>query len=853
MPVPRCLDFQPFKMLGDLLKNPRSLTICLLAATVCAAPWLFGGVLADHQFGILLALGVCLLLLLVSRWGTAAPQRLPAAFAWLLLAGLFGVLQLVPLSPAIGEKFAPTSWHWWQTAAPRATAENAITEFPVSVYPFATRYNLAMLAIPVAAVAAFASVMAGAELACLLLGVFAVNGALFALFGLVQLLSYNGQIYWSVPLEDGGGPFAAFVNRNHAGAYLNLCFAAAIGFLIWVRDRRRSRLNVLDQFTHRQQLWFAYGLASICATGVVCTLSRGAVVSFIGAALLVLLVVPQLRRNQAVRNGILVASAVGLAAAVALGQGSALSERFEGISQQQTAGASSRLRHWQDVSAAIFDYWQTGSGIGSYRFAYWPYEQRFVAGWFHHAENQYLEALVEGGVIGFGLLLIVLVFTWRSAISANRAVNASPAAIGIGAACLFAVAAQTIHATFDFNLYMPAVGMLFAFFVAAAWVFRHSAVDRAGGPISALAIVATLLWVGWSVAETNRIAKLDELLRELRSLDRSGPISGIIGARYADELKNATERMPAHSKAQLQYGRLLVDLFRTKLTDELKRDLAQPADDELIWNSTSLSSLNGRYFELQREGQSLAAVTGSAAAKDYLGPAFQAALSAADACPLSPSAHVLIAQLAPLAGEQRLQTTHAEIALRIRPYDPENLYVLGQLDIQAGRTALGYQRWQQCLELSSRYAEEIVRSSLIALAHIDFIEKVMPRDVLRSVDLVKRHFDDPRFVEIRPLLGKHLRRLDKSDLTTAQRAYVDAKTLDLLDQPDSAAEALGRAVKQEPTRVAWRYELAQLFERIGNLPQAHQHALICVQMAPHNRAFAQFLIALERQMTGQTN
>jgi hypothetical protein len=259
-------------------------------------------------------------------------------------------------------------------------------------------------------------------------------------------------------------------------------------------------------------------------------------------------------------------------------------------------------------------------------------------------------------------------------------------------------------------------------------------------------------------------------------------------------------------------------------------------------------SLNARYFELQRNGQSFAALTDSAAASRYLSPAFRAAFAAANACPLSPSAHLLIAQLAPLAGAEQLQAKHTEIALQIRPYDPDNLYVVGLLDIQAGRTALGYQRWHECLELSSRYAEEIVRLSLMELSTVEFIERVMPRDILRSVDIIKRHFHDQRLVEIRALLGDHLQRLESSGLAAAERAYVEATTLDLFDKPDAAAAALELAVKQQPTRTAWRYELAQLLERIDNLPRAHQHAMICVQMAPNNRTFAQLLVALEQRM-----
>ena len=56
----------------------------------------------------------------------------------------------------------------------------------------------------------------------------AINGAIFAFFGLVQRLTWNGRMYWIGPEPGSESVFAAFVSRNSGGAYLNMCLAAAL-------------------------------------------------------------------------------------------------------------------------------------------------------------------------------------------------------------------------------------------------------------------------------------------------------------------------------------------------------------------------------------------------------------------------------------------------------------------------------------------------------------------------------------------------------------------------------------------------------------------------------------------------
>ena len=88
--------------------------------------------------------------------------------------------------------------------------------------------------------------------------------------------------------------FATFVNRNHAAGLLNIALGGAIGLAIWSfgrsRDRRPAR-ETADAFGMRACLAGLNGwqllslvLMTLISAGILCTLSRGAWLAAVCAA-----------------------------------------------------------------------------------------------------------------------------------------------------------------------------------------------------------------------------------------------------------------------------------------------------------------------------------------------------------------------------------------------------------------------------------------------------------------------------------------------------------------------------------------------------------------------------------------
>ncbi|MBL8848168.1 MAG: O-antigen ligase family protein, partial [Planctomycetaceae bacterium] len=415
---------------------------CMLLLTLIAAPWAIGGAdLPEQQwlFAGTLAAGVLAWLGVVSG-GTA--RFSPAASAILLLVAALiaiGAAQLAPHPHYPEFRNAPLTGplHVLDGDDTPATAR--------SLYPAATRLQMGRLAIALCAFLGGAWLFRERNARYGLWALLALNGIAVVAFGLVQRSSWNGQLYWSIPLELGGQPFAAFVNRNNAAEYLSLCLAGALG--LWASRRARpasasssnrasppprSAIGVWERVpatTWSIMFLFLFG-------GVLATLSRGGALSAVAAVLLVgvwsaaggrvrTLLLPLL--------GIVIAAGIWISVSQ---QGGALRDRLGSLGR--TAASDGRLNHWNDMRGAIRDFPRLGTGLGTYRYANRPYENRRSESWFESADNQYLELIADGG-LGAGAVALLLLaagaglaIAWRRADCPGEAMACGYALIAIG-------------------------------------------------------------------------------------------------------------------------------------------------------------------------------------------------------------------------------------------------------------------------------------------------------------------------------------------------------------------------------------------------------------------------------------
>ena len=151
----------------------------------------------------------------------------------------------------------------------------------------------------------------------------------------------------------------------------------------------------------------------------------------------------------------------GLGLVAWAGMAEKVQARLATLLDNKEVAEHSLIPHWRDAMGAAKDFWRTGSGLGTYRFAFLPHEHGYVPNLFYHAENQYVESLVVGGIGGLAMLLLAIGLVGRAAWSLLRR-RSVHGAFALGVVGIFALSSQAFCAVADFGLYIPANALLLA-------------------------------------------------------------------------------------------------------------------------------------------------------------------------------------------------------------------------------------------------------------------------------------------------------------------------------------------------------------------------------------------------------
>ncbi|HKM54602.1 MAG TPA: O-antigen ligase family protein, partial [Isosphaeraceae bacterium] len=411
-------------------------------AMVCLSPWAFGAVEPEHEF--LLDVGSAVLMIL---WGARmllegqlSWRKCPVAVclaAWILL----GVWQLTPLPRGLLSRISPVTTRMYDRLLP---AQPEVLPFgeprgvsmppagsTLSFYPGATRRELGRyLAILLLFAVVRNNIASSTSLRRLGIAAF-VNGSLLALFGLVQAFSANPQtIYWSYPAPGATGVFGPFINRNHFAFHMNVCVGLGAGLLL-SRYAGRGRMpgaagpspldarDGFDRWLDPLALGMIFALA-LMISSMVYSLSRGGFLALLGGSVLGLAI--RLPRSRCSTQGRIVlltlVTALGLVSWFGYDR---VVTRLGTIGDELMRGGG-RLAIWSRALPLVRDFPLWGSGYGTYQFVDVLHRSDASdAGMIvDHAHNDYLEALVEGGLVLFLPVVVAVVLVFRLGFGAVR-------------------------------------------------------------------------------------------------------------------------------------------------------------------------------------------------------------------------------------------------------------------------------------------------------------------------------------------------------------------------------------------------------------------------------------------------
>jgi O-antigen ligase len=368
------------------------------------------------------------------RW----EQRFPLV---LLCLPLYAALQAVPLPLPVVQALSPVRAELHESVS--FLAEQALPWTPLSVDPAATREFALRLA-------AYTVVYWIARGLSTRLARFQLAVATPVLVvAVIQSTIAVGQQFF------GGPASGSYVNRNHLAGLLemSLPFAVVAAFTM---GRHALRHHTI---TFAASAAVAGATAVLILAGILATRSRaGLLAALVSLMVLSLASLGHLTRSR--RSWLLVPLLPALAAASLLYLPSQnLVRRYGALFGGESLLREGRVLLWRETLDLIAAYPLVGCGFGGYEPAFLRYKNSAPMVSDTHAHNDYLELIAEVGVIGFALCAVLGAPAVAKALRASRrhGFRQNPLAL----ACAGSLAAILLHSFFDFNLRIPANGMLF--------------------------------------------------------------------------------------------------------------------------------------------------------------------------------------------------------------------------------------------------------------------------------------------------------------------------------------------------------------------------------------------------------
>ena len=319
-------------------------------------------------------------------------------------------------------------------------------------------------------------------------------GAFEALVGIVLYASADTYRVFFTTVYQGLRANGTFVYHNHFAGYMELMLALGIGWMVALLGRE----HVTD-LRHGVVSWLYATLRFLASSkaplrallvvfvvGLIASRSRMGNAAFFGAlwlvggATLVALRRTHGGRRAALAVGVLMASilvidiviiggVVGVDKVMQRIESTHLSnpKRLPGTRpRHREQSVDQRIAPGMSALGMLRDHPWLGAGGGTFFLGFLPYRPQAVTGFYAHAHDDYVEFLVEAGVLGALPLVAMLLWSqwqgWRLLLARDT----SGFERGLVFASVMGVTELLIHATVDFNLQNPTNAALFLWLLA---------------------------------------------------------------------------------------------------------------------------------------------------------------------------------------------------------------------------------------------------------------------------------------------------------------------------------------------------------------------------------------------------
>jgi O-antigen ligase len=296
--------------------------------------------------------------------------------------------------------------------------------------------------------------------------IFSFYGAAIAVFALLQGISSNGKLYWIRQPRMGGWIYGPYVNHNHYAGLMEML--VPIPLIVSLTRMAAPKVRAV-----------AAASAAVMVGTIFLSGSRGGMIAIMAELILLSALLVRQKRGlrTAIGIGVFLAIIVGLLVWVG---GAELSQRIATVGPGHTdLSANLRADINRDGLRMFLKRPIMGWGLGAFPVVYPQFRSFYTNFFINEAHDDYLQLLVETGLLGFGTMMWFLVVVYRRAAKKIGSWT-SDLSGAMTLACLLGMTGILVHSAVDFNLQIPANAALFYVIctTAASEPFAKSARKR---------------------------------------------------------------------------------------------------------------------------------------------------------------------------------------------------------------------------------------------------------------------------------------------------------------------------------------------------------------------------------------
>jgi O-antigen ligase len=407
---------------------------------------------------------------LVLLWSNPEPMPTIPHLTWmkrlLWALGAMMILQILPLPRFIVTLISPEHQHLYLQLQSDPSFWGTLSLIPSETIAFLARNAVLLLFL-----LALVRLRLEKHEMMTLVRHFVLSATAQVLFGIIKLANGNKKFFLFF-YPDENGSYSEFLtgtlgNPDHFSFWLQMALPLSIMLLLWhlkaMETRQTLRQRLIGVINADRSVWMLAIPPLILGAGIILTGCRAGLLSMVLSFLVFMQLTTYHRRSRVVRKKL-----------KAIFIGFTLIALFIGVQQtwykilstpDTVMADSGRMLRWPNTMELVKDFPLLGSGMGTYRYAFYLYDTDISGRWSTHAHNDYLETLSDGGIVGLllmlGLCAMLGLSVLRMWISRRH-----PEMKMIGIGLLSAFVAVLIHSFFDFSLRIPSNAMFFVMLIA---------------------------------------------------------------------------------------------------------------------------------------------------------------------------------------------------------------------------------------------------------------------------------------------------------------------------------------------------------------------------------------------------